>query len=98
MRDDDVRSSLFASLDVLCARFGEEVRYRTGLDSGFAFRGRRVPFLSPQKGIFRSAVQTGPAALSINTSNSSPYDDEETADGFLYAYRARTIHMTAGCS
>jgi len=25
MRDDDVRSSCFASLDVLCATFGEDV-------------------------------------------------------------------------
>ena len=88
MRDDDVRSSCFASLDVLCAKHGEDVPYRGGLDQGFPFRGRRVPFLTPYKGIYRAAVQRGPAALSINTSYESPYEDQETDDGFLYDYRA----------
>ncbi len=87
MPDDALRASCFASLDVLCATHGEDVPYKAGLDAGFAFRGRRIPFLSPQKGIFRAAAQEGPAALSINTSVASPYDDEETADGFFYAYR-----------
>ncbi len=91
MTDDGLRSSCFASLDVLCATHGEDMPYRGGLDAGFAFRGRRIPFLSPYKGIFRAAVQNGPAALSINTSVSSPYDDEETADGFFYAYRDGSI-------
>ncbi len=90
-RDDDLRSSCFASLDVLCATFGYDVPYRGGLDAGFPFRGGRVPFLSPQKGIFRAAVQRGPAALSINTSSKSPYDDEEIESGFRYAYRAGAI-------
>jgi putative restriction endonuclease len=75
-------------LDVLCAKHGEDVPYRGGLDQGFPFRGRRVPFLTPYKGIYRAAVQQGPAALSINTSYESPYDDQETDEGFLYAYRA----------
>ena len=91
MRDDDVRSSCFASLDVLCAKFGEDVPYRGGLDQGFPFRGRRVPFLSPQKGIYKAAAQRGTAALSINTSFRSPYDDEETSAGFRYAYRAGDV-------
>ena len=91
MPDDSLRASCFASLDVLCAKHGEDIPYRGGLDAGFAFRGGRVPFLSPQKGIFRAAVQEGPAALSINTSANSPYDDEETPNGFYYAYRAGAI-------
>lgn len=91
MPDDALRAACFASLDVLCATHGEDVPYRSGLDAGFAFRGGRVPFLSPQKGIFRAAVQEGRAALSINTSASSPYDDEETPDGFFYAYRTGPI-------
>jgi putative restriction endonuclease len=93
VRDDDVRSSCFASLDVLVAQHGGDVPYRAGLDQGFPFRGRRVPFLSPQKGIYRAAAQRGPAALSINTSSNSPYDDEEIAEGFLYAYRAGDVHQ-----
>jgi putative restriction endonuclease len=91
VRDDDIRSSLFASLDVLCAKHGPEVPYRGGLDAGFAFRGRRVPFLNFQKGIYRAAVQRGWAALSVQTSYRSPYDDAETRDGFAYAYRAGAV-------
>jgi putative restriction endonuclease len=71
--------------------FGEDIPYRGGLDEGFAFRGQRVPFLSPQKGIFRAAVQRGPAALSVNTSSKSPYGDEEVDEGFRYAYRAGAV-------
>lgn len=91
MRDEDVRASCFARLAILCAEFGDEVPYRSGLEAGFPFRGRRVPFLSPQKGIFRAAVQRGRAALSIQTSAKSPYKDVETPDGFLYDYRAGAI-------
>jgi putative restriction endonuclease len=91
MRDDDVRAACFAALDVLRAQFGDELRYIGVLDRGFAFRGSRVPFLSPQKGIFRARAQRGPAALSINTSSKSPYDDEVTDDGFLYAYRGGPV-------
>jgi putative restriction endonuclease len=75
----------------LCADFGQDVPYRGGLDRGFAFQGQRVPYLSPQKGIFRARVQKGPAALSIQTSYRSPYGDEETDEGFRYAYRAGSI-------
>jgi putative restriction endonuclease len=91
VRDDDIRSSCFASLDVLCARFGDDVPYKHGLDQGFPFRGRRIPFLSTQKGIFRAAAQQGPAALSIQTSAKSPYDDQQVEGGFRYAYRAGSV-------
>lgn len=91
MEDEHLRSGCFASLDVLCAQYGDDVPYKDGLDRGFPFAGRRVPFLSPQKGIFRAAVQEGRAALSINTSAKSPYDDEEVPEGFFYAYRAGAL-------
>lgn len=91
MRDDELRSSCFASLDVLSARYGEDIPYPGALAHGFAFRGRRVPFLSTQKGIFRAAAQNGPAALSIQTSWQSPYGDAEVDVGYLYAYRAGPI-------
>jgi putative restriction endonuclease len=93
-RDDDVRSSCFASLAVLSAKFGADVPYVGGLDAGFSFRGRTVPFLSYMKGIHRAAAQTGPAALSINTSWASPYEDEATPDGVLYAYRAGDVDQS----
>ena len=91
MRDDDVRSSCFAALDVLCAQHAPELPYQGALAPGFSFRGRKVPFLNYQKGIYRAAAQQGPAALSVNTSFRSPYDDEATPDGFLYAYRTGSI-------
>jgi hypothetical protein len=78
VRDDDVRTSCFAQLSILWAEFGEDVPHRGGLNRGFAFRGQRVPYLSPQKGIFRAAVQRGPAALPIQTSANSPYRDVES--------------------
>jgi putative restriction endonuclease len=91
VRDDDIRSSCFASLQVLCAQHGEELPYPGGLANGFNFRGRRIPFLSTQKGIYRAAAQTGPAALSIQTSWKSPYGDAETESGYRYAYRAGSV-------
>lgn len=90
-RDDDIRVSCFSHLEILWAEFGEDIPYVGGLDRGFPFRGRRIPFLNYQKGIYRSSVQLGPAALSINTSYKSPYADEATEEGFLYAYRAGEI-------
>lgn len=86
-----MRTSCFSQLAVLCAQFGADVPNRGGLDAGFTFRGRRIPYLSPQKGIFRAAVQRGPAALSIQTSAKTPYRDVETPDGFLYDYRVGSI-------
>ncbi len=63
MRDDDVRSSCFAALDVLQAKWGADIPY-AALREGFNFRGRRVPFLSRGFGIYRSReAQRGPAAL-----------------------------------
>jgi putative restriction endonuclease len=90
-RDDHVRAACFAALDVLRAEYGEDVPYVGGLDRGFAYQGRRVPFLNYQKGIYRAAVQRGRAALSINTSFKSPYADAATDAGFSYAYRAGAV-------
>lgn len=56
MRDEDVRTACMAHLSVLVAEWGEDVPYTGGLDRGFPCRGRRVPFLNRQKGIYRAAV------------------------------------------
>jgi putative restriction endonuclease len=88
VRDDDVRASCFAQLAILCAEHGEDVPYAGGLERGFTFRGRRVPYLNRQKGIYRAAAQKGPAALSIQTSYASPYGDAVTDEGVVYVYRA----------
>jgi putative restriction endonuclease len=90
-RDEDVRTSCFSRLALLQAQHGNELPYAAVLSEGFPFRGRRVPFLNYQKGIYRAAVQRGPAALSIQTSAKSHYADVETTDGFFYDYRAGPI-------
>ena len=87
-RDEDVRTSCFSRLALLQAQHGDELPYAGVLSEGFPFRGRRVPFLNYQKGIYRAAAQSGPAALSIQTSAKSPYTDEEADGGFFYDYRA----------
>lgn len=60
------------------------------LREGFIFQGKRVSLGSFQKGIHRSAMQQGPAALTLTTSFKDPYQDEidPTGAGFVYAYRA----------
>ena len=87
-RDDDVRSSCFASLDVLLAKHGPDVPY-AALAEGFNFRGKRIPFLNRAYGIYRAAgAQRGPAALSLNSSYAQRrYQDEETPDGVVYRYQ-----------
>jgi putative restriction endonuclease len=89
--DEALRTACFLSLDVIRATYGDEIPYRGALDRGFSFRGERVPYLTPYKGIFRARQQTGGAALSINTSFKSPYNDEETPEGVSYAYRDAAI-------
>jgi putative restriction endonuclease len=83
-----------AQLSILVAQFGEDVPYAGGLDRGFVFHGKRVPYLNRQKGIHRASIQSGPAALSIQTSAKSPYDDEILADGFAYAYRSGDVNQS----
>lgn len=88
-RDDLLRMAAFSALDVLRARLGNTLPLRGGLAEGFHFNGKRVPFFNYQKGIFKAGEQLGAAALSVLTSARSPYaEDQETADGYWYAYRS----------
>ena len=91
MRDEGLRAACFAELARLLAAFGPDIPYRGGLDAQFSYAGRRIPFMTPYKGIFRAREQQGPAALSINTSTRSPYRDRATADGWIYSYRAGDV-------
>lgn len=86
-RDHELRMACFLALDALRAQFGPVLAYRGALDRGFEHGGARVPFLNHLKGIFRARAQRGPAALSLLTSARSPYDDEQTDEGFWYAFR-----------
>jgi putative restriction endonuclease len=87
VRDDDVRSACFAALDVLQAQHGPELPYSV-LAAGFNFRGRKVAFFNRAFGIYRAAVQRGPAALSISSAFAQKrYQDIGTPDGVLYRYQ-----------
>ena len=87
MRDDDVRAACFAALDVLQAQYGPELPY-AALAAGFSFRGERVAFFNRAFGIYRAAVQRGPAALSINSAFAQKrYQDVGTPEGVLYRYQ-----------
>jgi putative restriction endonuclease len=63
------------------------------LREGFLFGGERVSFGSFQKGIHRSRLQRGPAALTVATSFKDPYADAFDQAGalFTYAYRRGPI-------
>jgi putative restriction endonuclease len=63
------------------------------LREGFEFDGRRVSFGSFQKGIHRSQLQRGPAALTVTTSFKDPYADayDQAGGMFTYAYRSGSI-------
>jgi putative restriction endonuclease len=66
---------------------------RAKLLERFAFEGQLVSFGSLQRGIHRSRVQRGPAALTLTTSFKDPYSDtfDESGAQFTYAYRAGSI-------
>lgn len=56
------------------------------------YEDTRVSFGSFQKGIHRSRLQRGAAALTLTTSFKDPYGDEiDPAGGFGYAYRAGAL-------
>ena len=81
---------MFAALESLGKRWGTDIPMMRGLDRGFLFEGRRVPFRNPQRGIFRAGAKAGPAALSIVTTQSGPYADEQPSeDGWWYAYQGQ---------
>jgi putative restriction endonuclease len=63
------------------------------LRAGFLFEGERVSYGSFQKGIHRSRLQRGPAALTLLTSFKDPYADwfDEENVAFGYAYRQGPI-------
>ena len=90
-RDELLRIRCFLALDALRDKLGDELPYADGLDQGFVFDGRRVPFMNRYKGIHHAQVQRGRAVLSIQTSWENPYADGDTDDGFGYAYRSGDV-------
>lgn len=87
--DDELRAVVFAYVQRLRARHGGRIP-RAELSAGVQFRGERVPIWNYQKGIFKpAALGRDGAALSVQTSVESPYEDEHDPDAghFLYKYR-----------
>ena len=89
IRDEDVRAAAFAKVQQLRTRFGDRIPH-SALMEGFTFQGRRVPLWSHMKGIYKPEILGArSAALSIQTSAESPYEDERDPEAghFIYKYR-----------
>jgi putative restriction endonuclease len=89
--DDEVRAAALAQMHRFRDRYGNRIP-RAALMEGITLHGERIPIWNYQKGIFKPAL-TGPsgAALSIQTSVASPYDDvhDIEAGSISYKYRGR---------
>lgn len=89
--DDDfqLRLAVFSLIADLRDKGGGVVR-ASDLNAGITFQGSRVPIWNQQKGIFRPAVLRDPgAALTVQTSFKSPYDDRISAEDDRLAYKYR---------
>lgn len=87
--DNELRAAVFAHLQHLRSRYGHRIP-SAELNVGIQFYGQRVPIWNYQKGIFKPAIlgRDG-AALSVQTSAESPYEDEHDPEAghFIYKYR-----------
>ena len=87
--DFELRLAVFAHVTVLRDK-GDGVVRASELNNGITFQGSRVPIWNQQKGIFRPAVLREPgAALTVQTSFKSPYDDRFSAEDDRLAYKYR---------
>jgi putative restriction endonuclease len=87
--DDEVRAAAMARIQQLTELYGARIP-RAVLMEGINLRGERIPIWNYQKGIFKPAVLgRGGAALSVQTSVESPYEDEHDLDAgrIIYKYR-----------
>ena len=87
--DLELRLAVFDHVQRLSEASGGAVSARA-LNEGLLFRGARVPIWNQQKGIFRPKILRDPgAALTIQTSFESPYDDrlDQFDDRLIYRYR-----------
>lgn len=87
--DNDIRAAAFAYVQRLRARHGGRIP-ASELSVEIQFQGQRVPIWNYQKGIFKAvALGRDGAALSVQSSVESPYEDEHDPDAghFIYKYR-----------
>jgi len=87
--DNELRAAALARIQQLQTQFGHRIPVAE-LAKGFQFHGARAPLWNQQRGIFKPRL-LGPngAALSIQTSIDSPYQDEHDPEAgyFIYKYR-----------
>jgi putative restriction endonuclease len=87
--DLELRQAVFDHVQRLSEAAGGAIPAHA-LNEGLIFHGERVPIWSQQKGIFRPKILRDPgAALTIQTSFDSPYDDrlDQLDDRLVYRYR-----------
>lgn len=87
--DSIIRSTAIIRVQQLRDRFGGRIP-AAELNAGIQIGGERIPIWNYQKGIFKPrALGPAGAALSIQTSADSPYEDERDPDAghFVYKYR-----------
>jgi putative restriction endonuclease len=87
--EDEVRALTFAHVQQLRDRFGGRIP-RDQLSLGIQLHGQRIPIWNYQRGIFKpEALGRDGAALSIQTSTESPYDDvhDPETGRFMYKYQ-----------
>ena len=90
MRDDDVRSSCFASLDVLVAQHGGDVPYRAGSIRDFLSRESRAVPQPPERDLPGCRPARAGGALDRHFVQVA-LRRAEVPEGILYAYRAGPI-------
>ncbi len=92
--DAELRAAVFAHVSLLRTRYANLIP-SAELTAGIVFDGRRVPIWNHMKGIHKPALfgRDG-AALTIQTSADSPYEDERDPEAghFVYKYRGTDPH------
>lgn len=87
--DEEVRAAALAKVQHLRTLYGGRIP-RAALMEGIALRGHRIPLWNYQKGIFKpAAIGRDGAALSVQTSIESPYEDEHDFDAGRITYKYR---------
>lgn len=89
LSDDEVRAAALAKIQLLRELHGGRIP-RAALMEGITLGGQRIPLWNYQKGIFKPAA-TGRegAALSVQTSVDSPYEDEHDLEAGRITYKYR---------
>lgn len=87
--DDEIRAAAMEQVRHLRELYGGRIP-RSALMDGVPVAGRRIPIWNYQKGIFKpAALGRNGAALSVQTSAESPYDDVHDMESGRIVYKYR---------